>query len=106
MQSHDVGVPARNALQDRDFISNLTTNCPSAQPRVQSCPQISQTKTHQILLPLDEFLVDDLAGVQLARLEVLGLPDNGVGSAAEESPGAILLTGSIALISGTKSRRA
>ena len=46
-----------------------------------------------MLPPLHELLVDDLAGIVLAGLDVDGLFDDGVGTGAEGFAGAVLWVG-------------
>ena len=50
----------------------------------------SCSKTYHVLPTLHEFLIDDLASIVLASLDVNGFLDDGVGSATQGLAGTIL----------------
>lgn len=61
--------------------------------RVRRCERETGDGTHHVLSALHEFLVDDLAGIVLAGLDVDSLFDDGVGAGAKSLAGAVLEAG-------------
>lgn len=99
VQGNDVRVPLGNTLQDRYLIAHLLdasrTRTPSAKYRsIRAATSMGspgiRIATHHVLPSLHEFLVDDLACVVFARLDVDGLLHDGIGPTSKGFSRAIL----------------
>lgn len=86
VKGDDVWVSARDALQHRDFVPDLRAHCQPAHQRPR------RLRTHHMLPPLHELLVDDFAGIVLARLDVNRLLHDGIRPTTERLACAILIT--------------
>lgn len=82
-----MAIPTRYSFQYGDLVAHLLNFS-----TLRRIPGLKKEFPHHVFSPLHEFLVDNLTGIVFAGLDMNGLFDDSIGSAAECLSSAILST--------------